>query len=100
MEKAIDVFEEFEVNESGNQTRLSSTRTDKSQTYVHMTDNEVHIKTLIAKKEDPQGPEDFRQVNQVIHTGPISRAGRKHAIISNATAITKEGFEQDRKSEA
>lgn len=35
-------------------------------------------------------------MNQVIHTEPIGRAGRKHAIISNAEAITKEGFEQDR----
>ena len=101
MEEAIDVFnmdvgDTFGASESGNQTRTSSTRIGKSQTYVHMTNNAVHIKTLIAEKEAPQGPEDFRQVNQVIQTGPIGRVGRKHAIISNAEAITKEGFEQDK----
>jgi len=64
--------------------------------YVHMTNNVVHIKTLMAEKENPQGPENFRQVNQVINTGPISRVDKKHAIISNAKAITKEGFEQEK----
>lgn len=58
MEEAVDVFnmdvgEAFGASESGNQTRLSSTRPDKSQTYVHMTNNAVHIKTLITEKEDP-----------------------------------------------
>lgn len=65
MEEAVDVFnmdvgEAFGASESGNQTRLSSTRPGKSQTYVHMTNNAVHIKTLIVDKEAPQGPEDFR----------------------------------------
>lgn len=63
---------------------------------MHLIDNAVHIKTLVAKKENPQGPEDFQQIKQIIHTAPIGRAGRKHCIVANAKAIMKEGFEQEK----
>lgn len=98
MDEAIDVLNmdvgEFGVDESDDTLGQSSTQPNKSQTYVHMTDNAVHIKTLMEEKENSQDPEDFRQINHVINTAPIGRVGRKHAIISNAEAITKEGFEQ------
>lgn len=61
-----------------------------------MIDNVVHIKNLIAEKENPWGPEDFRQIDQIINTTPIGRADRKHAIVSNVEAIIKEGFEQEK----
>lgn len=63
---------------------------------MHMIDNAVHIKTLIAEKENPQGLEDFRKINKIIHTAPIGRVDKKHAIVANAEAITKEGFEQEK----
>lgn len=68
MDECIDVFnmdvrEEFGAKEVNDQVGESSTHQGKSQTYVHMTDNVVHIKTLIAEKDNPQCPEDFRQVN-------------------------------------
>lgn len=84
---------EFGVDESGDTLGQSSTQPNRDQTYVHMTDNAVRIKTLIAEKENPQGLKDFRQINQIIHKAPTRRANRKHAIVANAKAITKEGFE-------
>lgn len=63
MEEVVDVFNmdvgELGVDESGDTLGQSSTQPNKGQTYMHMTDNVVHIKTLIAEKENPQGLEDF-----------------------------------------
>lgn len=60
MDEAVDIFNmdvgEFGVDEPNDTLGQSSTWPKKSQTYVHMTDNVVHIKTLIAKKENIQGP--------------------------------------------
>lgn len=63
MEEAMNVFNmhmgEFDVDESGDTLGQSSTQLNRGQTYVHMIENAIDIKTLIAKKENPQGPEDF-----------------------------------------
>lgn len=100
MDEDVDVFNmdvrEFRVDESSNTLRQSSTQPNRGQTYVHMINNAVHIKTLIAEKKNPQGPEDFRQIDKIINTAPIGRADRKHTIVSSAKAIMKEGFEQEK----
>jgi len=95
----MDVGEEYEgpVNAPA---RESSTRARKSQTYVHMTDNAIHIKTLVATKDNPQNPDDLKQTNQIIHTGPIGVVGRNHAIMSNTDALTKEVLEKEKKNKA
>lgn len=43
----MDVGEEYEERPINEQVGECSTRIGKSQTYVHMTDNAVHIKTLV-----------------------------------------------------
>lgn len=105
MDECLDVFnmdieEEFGVREVNDQVGESSTRPSKSQTYVHMTRNVVHIKTIVVDKDNPQHPEDLRQINQIIHTGPIGMAGRKHPIISNTEAIAKDGLLKEKEIES
>lgn len=95
MEECLDVFnmdvgEEYEEMPVNAQVGGSFTRVGKSQTYVHMTDNAVHIKTRVADKDNPQHPGELKQINQIIHIGPIGVAGRKHAIMSNTDTLTKE----------
>lgn len=95
MEECLDVFnmdvgEEFGVREEKDQIGESSTCPGKTQTYVHLANNAVHIKTIIADKNNPQRPGDLRQINQIINTGPIGVVGRKHAIVSNIEAIAKD----------
>lgn len=63
---------------------------------MHMTRNAIHIKTIIADKENPQHPDDLKQINQIINTGPIGVAGRKHEIISNTKAIAKDKLLRDK----
>lgn len=58
MNEAIDVFnmdvgEEFRVSKVNDQMGQSSTQPDNSQMYVHMTNNVIHIKILITKKDNP-----------------------------------------------
>jgi len=65
MEECLDVFnmnvgEEFEAKEKSDHHGESSTHPGKTQTYVHLVDNAIHIKTIIADKENPQRPEDLR----------------------------------------
>jgi len=97
MDERLDVFnmdvgEDFGAREANDQIRESSTRLGKSQTYVHMTDNAVYIKTLVVDKDNPQCLGELKQINQIINTGPIGVTGRKHAIISSTEAITKDGL--------
>lgn len=61
-----------------------------------MTNNVVHIKTVYTDKVDLQRPEDLKQINQIINIGPIGIAGRKHSIIANVDAITKDGLQKER----
>ena len=65
-----------------------------------MTDNAIHIKTLVATKDNPQNPGDLKQTNQIIHTGPIGVVERKHAIMSNTDALTKEVLEKEKENKA
>lgn len=95
MDECLDVFnmdvgEEFGISEVNDQIGESSTCLGKSQTYLHLTDNTVHIKTIIADKDNPQRPRDLKQINQIINIGPIGVAGGKHAIISNTEAVAKD----------
>ena len=97
MDECLDVFnmdvgEEFRPRGASDQIGESSTRLGRSQTYVHMTENALCIKTIVADKDNPHGPGDLRQINQIINTGPIDVTGRKHAIISNTKAIAKDGL--------
>lgn len=68
MDECLDVFnmdvgDEYEERSANAQAGESSTRIGKSQTYVHMTDNAIHIKTLVAEKDNPQNPGDLKQIN-------------------------------------
>lgn len=65
MEECLDVFnmdvgEEFGVREENDQIGESSTHLGKTQTYVHLANNGVHIKTIIVNKDNPQRPGDLR----------------------------------------
>lgn len=93
----MDVGEAFGVSEVNEQVGEGSTHSGKSQTYVHMTDNAIHIKTIIANKDNPQRPRDLKQINQIINTGSIGMASRKHAIVSNIEAIAKDGLLKETK---
>jgi len=65
MEEYLDVFnmdvgEEFGAEEKNDHIGENSTRPGKTQTYVHLAKNAIHIKTIIGDKENPQCPEDLR----------------------------------------
>jgi len=58
MEECLDVLnmnvgEEFGARENNDQVGESSTRPRKNQTYVHLADNAIHIKTIIVDKQNP-----------------------------------------------
>ena len=105
MDECLDVFnmdvgDEYEEAPVDAPTGESSTHVGKSQTYVHMIDNAIHIKTLVATKDNPQNPGDLKQTNQIIHTGPIGVVGRNHVIMSNTDALTKEVLEKEKEYKA
>jgi len=54
----------------------------------------------VADKDNPQNPGDLRQINQIIHTGPIDMVGRKHAVMTNADALTKVGLVKEKEIKA
>lgn len=57
-----------------------------------MIDNELCIKTIVANNYNPQCLEDFKQINKIINTSPISMVSRKYKIILNIEVITKDGI--------
>jgi len=56
----MDVGEEYEEGLANAQVGESSTHIRKSQAYVHMTENAIHIKTLVVKKDNPQKLGDLK----------------------------------------
>lgn len=91
----MDVGEEFEDGDE-EQVGESSTRAGKSQTYVKMKENLVHIKTMYIDKNNPQGEGDLEEVTRVIETRPIGIVRRKHVIIANINAIVKDGLQKEK----
>lgn len=92
----MNMGEEFEDAKDDDQVGESSTWPEKSHTYVHMTKDVVHIKTVYIDKVNPQNLEDIKQTTQIINTRSIGIIGRKHSIIANVDAMTKEGLQKEK----
>jgi len=61
-----------------------------------MKDNAMHIKIVFTNKANPHNEGDLKEITRVIETGPIGIVGRKHSIVANADAITKDGLQKEK----